>query len=265
VEPAHIGHLAMGNVVPTEARDAYLSRVAALNAGCPNETPTVNVNRLCGSGLHAVISAAQAITLSDCDFAVGAGAESMSRGPSSTHWHQRMGDARLQNCMLGVLHDAFGHIQLGVTVEDLRDRFGITRTQMDALAVESHRRAAVAIQQGRFKDQIVPVPVETSEGTMSFEVDEQVKANTSLETLGKMTPTIRKEGGRITESNASGKNDAAAALVLAGGKAVKARGLQPMARLVSYAHACAEPRLMGIGAVPAIKLNGTYIGRMGRP
>jgi acetyl-CoA C-acetyltransferase len=254
VEPAHIGHVALGNVVPTEARDAYLSRVAALDAGCTNETPTVNVNRLCGSGLHAVISAAQAITLGDCDFAVGAGAEAMSRGPSSTRWHQRMGDSRLQDYMLGVLHDAFGRIQLGVAVEELSSRFGITRTQMDALAVESHRRAAAAIQQGRFKDQIVPVQVETGEGTTSFEVDEHVKADTSLATLGKMTPIIRKEGGRITESNASGRNDGAGALVLAGGDAVKARGLQPIARLVSYAHAGAQARLTGIGAVPAVRL-----------
>ena len=254
VEPTHIGHLAMGNVVPTEARDAYLSRIAALNAGCPNETPTSNVNRLCGSGLHAVVSAAQAITLGDCEFAIGSGAESMSRGPSSTRWHLRMGDARLQNYVLEVLHDAFGRVHLGATVEELSDRFGITRTQMDELAIESHRRAAVAIQQGRFKDQIVPVQVVSGEGTMSFEVDEHVKAAASLETLGKMTPTIRKEGGRITESNASGNNDGAAALVLAGGNAVKALGLQPIARLVSYAHACAEPRLMGIGAVPAIRL-----------
>jgi acetyl-CoA C-acetyltransferase len=257
VETARIGHLAMGNVIPTEARDAYLSRIAAIGAGCPNETPAFNVNRLCGSGLQAILSAAQAILLGDCDFAIGAGAESMSRGPylmPAARWGQRMGDAQLQDYMLGILHDPFGRIHMGVTAENVADRFGITREQMDALAVESHRRAAAATAQGRFKGQIAPVQIVTRKGTVLFEVDEHIKADTTLESLGKMKPAFRKEGGRVTVGNASGINDGAGALVLASGAAVAAQGLKPMARLVAYAHAGVEPEVMGIGPVPASKL-----------
>ena len=257
VEAARIGHLAMGNVIPTEARDAYLSRVAAISAGCPNETPAFNVNRLCGSGLQAIVNASQSILLGDCDFAIGAGAEAMSRGPylmQSARWGQRMGDAQLQDYMLGILHDPFGRIHMGVTAENVADRFGITRDEMDALAVQSHQRAAAAIAEGRFKGQIAPVQIVSRKGTVSFEVDEHVKADTTLETLAKMKPAFRKENGRVTAGNASGINDGAGAVVLASGKAVQAGGLKPIARLVAYAHAGVEPEIMGIGPVPASRI-----------
>jgi acetyl-CoA C-acetyltransferase len=257
VEAARIGHLAMGNVIPTEARDAYLSRVAAINAGCPHETPAFNVNRLCGSGLQAIINASQSILLGDCDFAIGAGAESMSRGPylmPAARWGQRMGDAQLQDYMLGILHDPFGRIHMGVTAENVADRFGITRDEMDALALQSHQRAARAQAEGRFQGQIAPVQIVTRKGTVSFEVDEHVKPDTTLEALAKMKPAFRKEGGRVTAGNASGINDGAGAVVLASGRAVQASGLKPIARLVAYAHAGVEPEIMGIGPVPASRI-----------
>jgi acetyl-CoA C-acetyltransferase len=234
-----------------------LSRVAAIGAGCPNETPAFNVNRLCGSGLQAIVNASQSILLGDCDFAIGAGAESMSRGPylmQSARWGQRMGDAQLQDYMLGILHDPFGRIHMGVTAENVADRFGITRDEMDALAVESHRRAAAAIAEGRFKGQIAPVQIVSRKGTVSFEVDEHVKPDTTLETLARMKPAFRKEGGRVTAGNASGINDGAGAVVLASGQAVRSGGLQPIARLVAYAHAGVEPEIMGIGPVPASRI-----------
>ncbi|WP_157264970.1 acetyl-CoA C-acyltransferase family protein [Azohydromonas aeria] len=256
VEAARIGHLAMGNVIPTEARDAYLSRVAAMNAGCPQETPAYNVNRLCGSGLQAIINASQSIMLGDCDFAIGAGAESMSRGPylmQAGRWGARMGDTQLQDYMVGILHDPFHRIHMGVTAENVADRFGITREQMDELAVESHKRAAAAIAAGRFKEQIAPVAIVSRKGTTYFDTDEHVKPDTTVETLAKMKPAFRKENGRVTAGNASGVNDGAGALVLASGSAVQSGGLKPIARLVAYAHTGIEPAIMGIGPVSATK------------
>ncbi|WP_425259891.1 acetyl-CoA C-acyltransferase family protein [Rubrivivax sp. RP6-9] len=251
-----VGHLAMGNVIATEPRDAYLSRVAAMNAGCPKETPAFNVNRLCGSGLQAIVSAAQAIALGDCEVAVGAGAENMSRAPyllPAARWGQRMGDAQMLDMMLGALHDPFHKIHMGVTAENVAEQFGITRDAMDALAVESHRRAAAAIAGGRFKDQIVPVVTQGRKGEVRFDTDEHVKADTTLETLGKMKPAFKKDGS-VTAGNASGLNDGAGAVVLASAAAVQAHGLKPMARLVGYAHAGVEPTIMGIGPVPATRL-----------
>ncbi len=246
----------MGNVIPTEPRDAYLSRVAAIEAGLPKEVPAYNVNRLCGSGLQAIVCAAQSIQQGDVQVALGAGAESMSRGPylaMSARWGARMGDMQMSDYMLNILHDPFHRIHMGVTAENVADEFGITREQMDALAVESHRRAAAAIASGRFKDQVVPVVIKTRKGDIEFTVDEHVKADTSLETLGKMKPAFRKDGGRVTAGNASGINDGAAAVVLAGADAVRSHGLKPMARLVAYAHSGVEPKIMGIGPVPATR------------
>jgi acetyl-CoA C-acetyltransferase len=252
-----IGHLAMGNVIPTEPRDAYLSRVAAMQAGLPQEVPAFNVNRLCGSGLQAVISAAQSIMLGDAQLAIGAGAESMSRGPylaAGARWGGRMGDMQLQDYMLNILHDPFHRIHMGITAENVAEKYGITREQMDALAAESHRRAAVAMAEGRFREQIVPVTIRTRKGDVEFTTDEHVKPDTTPELLSKMKPAFRKEGGAVTAGNASGINDGAAAVVLASAQAVRTHGLKPLARLVAYAHAGVDPRVMGIGPVPASRL-----------
>jgi acetyl-CoA C-acetyltransferase len=255
-QAAGVGHLAMGTVIPTEPRDAYLSRVAAINAGCPKETPAFNVNRLCGSGLQAILSAAQAILLGDCEVAIGAGAESMSRGAyllPQARWGARLGDTPMLDFVVGALHDPFHKIHMGMTAENVAEQFGISRTQMDELSVESHRRAAAAIAEGRFKSQIVPVVIASRKGDVSFDTDEHVKAGTTMETLGKMRAAFKKDGS-VTAGNASGINDGAGAVVLASADAVKAQGLKPIARLVAYAHAGVEPTIMGIGPVPATKL-----------
>ena len=255
VDAARIGHVAMGTVIPTEARDAYLGRVAAVAAGVPKETPAFNVNRLCGSGLQAIISASQAILLGDCEVAIGAGAESMSRGvyiSQSARFGARMGDTQLVDYMVGILHDPFHKIHMGITAENVAEQFGITRQMMDELAVQSHQRAAAAIAAGRFAEQIVPVQITTRKGTVSFVTDEHVKADTTLETLGKMRAAFKKDGS-VTAGNASGVNDGSAALLLASGDAVKQGNLKPMARLVGYAHTGVEPTIMGIGPVSATR------------
>lgn len=251
-----VGHLAMGTVIPTEPRDAYLSRVAAMNAGLPKETPAFNVNRLCGSGLQAIVSASQAILLGDCEVAIGAGAESMSRGAyllPQARWGARMGDSPMLDFVVGALHDPFHKIHMGITAENVGEQFGISRSMMDELAVESHRRAAAAIAEGRFKSQIVPVVIPSKKGDISFDTDEHVKPGTTMETLAKMRAAFKKDGA-VTAGNASGINDGAGAVVLASAEAVKAGNLKPIARLVSYAHAGVEPTIMGIGPVPATKL-----------
>ncbi|WP_454743284.1 beta-ketothiolase BktB [Cupriavidus necator] len=251
-----VGHLAMGNVIPTEPADAYLSRVAAVNAGLSIETPAFNVNRLCGSGLQAIVSAAQSILLGDCEVAVAAGAESMSRGPYTTdvtRWGARMGDVKLVDYTVGVLHDPFHRVHMGITAENVSDKFGITRQMMDELAVESHRRAAAALEAGVFREQITPVLVKARNSTTEFAIDEHVKAATTLETLSAMRPAFRRDG-RVTAGNSSGMNDGAAALVLASSSALSTHKLDPIARLVSYAHAGVEPSIMGIGSVPAARL-----------
>ena len=247
------GHLAMGTVVTTEPRDFYLSRVAAINAGLPKEVPAFNVSRLCGSGLQAIISASQSILLGDCEVAIGAGAENMSRGGylmPGARWGTRMGDAQVVDLMVGALHDPFHKIHMGITAENVGEQFGISRQQMDEAAAESHRRAAAATAAGYFKEQIVPVEIASRKGTISFVTDEHIKADTTVETLAKMRPAFKKDGA-VTAGNASGINDAAAAVALASGEAVKAHGLKPMARLVSYAHTGVEPTIMGIGPVSA--------------
>ena len=255
VAPDAIGHVVMGNVIPTEPNDAYLSRVAAIDAGCPIETPAFNVNRLCGSGLQAIVSAAQPIGHGDCDIAVGGGAESMSRGPyfdTAARYGARMGNAELIDYMVGILHDPWEKMHMGITAENVAARYGISRDAQDALAAESQRRAALAITQGRFKEQIVPVEIRTRKGTVLFDTDEHVRADATVETLAGMKPVFKRDG-LVTAGNASGINDGAGAVVLATGERVKALGLKPLARLVGYAHAGVEPAYMGIGPVPATR------------
>ena len=255
VDPALVGHLVMGHVIPTETRDAYISRVAAMNAGIPKETPAYNVNRLCGSGLQAIISAAQTLLLGDAEIAIGAGAESMSRGPyllPSARWGARMGNVQAVDYMLGILHDPFQNIHMGITAENVAARNGITREMQDALALEDQKRAAHAIANGYFVDQIATVEIPDRKGTKLFNVDEHPRA-TSLEQLAAMKPAFKKDGS-VTAGNASGLNDGAAALVMATGAAVQVNNLRPLARLVSYAHAGLEPELMGLGPIPATRL-----------
>ncbi len=255
VDPAQIGHLVMGNVIPTETRDAYISRVAAMNAGIPKETPAYNVNRLCGSGLQAIISAAQTLLLGDAEIAIGAGAESMSRGPylmPSARWGARMGNVQAIDYMLGILHDPFHGIHMGITAENIAERNGITRDMQDALALEDQKRAAFAIANGYFSEQIAAVEIRGRKETTLFSIDEHPRS-TSLEQLAQMKPAFKKDGS-VTAGNASGLNDGAAALVMATGSAVQGNNLRPLARLVSYAHAGVEPELMGLGPIPATRL-----------
>lgn len=251
-----VGQLIMGHVVPGEPRDAYLSRVAAIEAGLPKEVTAYNVNRLCGSGLQAIVCAVQGLALGDAEVAVGAGAESMSRGAyvlPSARWGARMGDVQALDYVVGALHDPFQTIHMGVTAENVAAQCGISREQQDALALESQRRAARAIAEGRFKSQIAPVEIVGRKGTVVFDTDEHVRADTTLEALAKMRPAFKKDGS-VTAGNASGINDGAAALVLATGAAVKAQGLKPLARVVSYGHGGVEPATMGLGPVPATRM-----------
>jgi acetyl-CoA C-acetyltransferase len=256
VAPDAVGHVVMGNVIPTEPKDAYLSRVAAMDAGIPKEVPAFNVNRLCGSGLQAIISAAQTILLGDTGIAIGGGAECMSRGAyllPATRWGARMGDVQVIDYMTAILHDPWEGFHMGVTAENVAARYGITREMQDALALVSQQRATRAIVEGHFKEQIVPVEIATRKGTMLFDADENVRPGTTIEALAQMKPVFKK-GGLVTAGNASGINDGAAAVVLASGERVNALGLKPLGRLVGYAHAGVEPRYMGIGPVPATRL-----------
>ncbi|GAP37191.1 acetyl-CoA C-acyltransferase family protein [Piscinibacter sakaiensis] len=256
IAPDAVGHVVMGNVIPTEPRDAYLSRVAAIEAGIPQETPAFNVNRLCGSGLQAVLLAAQALKAGDAEVAVGGGAESMSRGPyllPAARWGARMGDAPLLDYMLGILHDPFHGIHMGITAENVAAEHGIGREMQDALALTSQQRAARAIAEGRFASQIVAVEVPSRKGPQRFEVDEHVRGDVTPEQLAKMKPAFKKDGS-VTAGNASGLNDGAAAVVLATGEAVRRHGLKPLARLVSHGHAGLDPKLMGLGPVPATRI-----------
>jgi acetyl-CoA C-acetyltransferase len=255
VEPAAVGHVVMGSVIHGEARDMYLSRVAAVEAGIPVGTPCLTVNRLCGSGLQALVSAAQHILLGDCDVAVAGGAESMSRAAyflPSGRWGQRMGDAPVVDAMTGALHDPFGHGHMGVTAENIAAKYGFTREQQDQFAVESHRRAARAIEQKLFEKQIVPVELKTRKGVERFVTDEHVRADASMENMAKLKAVFKKDG-TVTAANASGINDAGAAVVLMEAKAAEKAGRKPMARLVAYAHAGVEPQLMGLGPIPAVR------------
>ena len=254
VQPKDVGHVVVGHVIPSVPQDAYISRVASLNAGVPQEAPAFNVNRLCGSGLQAIVSAAQSIQLGDCEVAVGAGAESMSRGAylvTSNRWGARMGDVKMLDFMLGALHDPRMHIHMGITAENVAARYEITREQQDAYAVQSQQRAAKAVAAGIFKDQIVPVEIKTRKGVVLFDTDEGVKGDTTVDALAKMKPAFKKEEGTVTAGNASTLNDGAGAVVMASAEKAKELGLKPLARLVAYGHAGVEPEYMGIGPVPA--------------
>jgi acetyl-CoA C-acetyltransferase len=256
VDPAQVGHVTFGHVVNNDPKDAYLSRVATINGGLPKETAAFNVNRLCGSGLQAIISSSQSILLGDTDYAIGGGAENMTRAPMwalSARWGSRMGDGKMVDPMIGALHDPFQTIHMGVTAENVAAQCGITREQQDALAVESHRRAAAAIAAGYFKEQILPFELKSRKGPIQFATDEHVRADATLEDMAKLKAVFQKENGTVTAGNASGINDAAAAVVLAEASAAAKAGLKPMARLVAYAHAGVEPRVMGLGPVPATK------------
>jgi len=249
-----IGQVVFGHVINTEPRDMYLSRVAAMQAGIPDSTPAMNVNRLCGSGAQAIVSAAQALMLGDADFALAGGAESMSRAPyalTTARWGQKMGDTKALDMMTGALTCPFGTGHMGVTAENVAREHGISRADQDSFALESQTRAARAIAEGRFKDQIVPVEIAGRKGTVVFDTDEHPKA-TSLDALGALRPAFQKDGS-VTAGNASGINDGAAALVLARASAAEAAGLKPLARILGYAHAGVRPEVMGIGPVPAVE------------
>jgi acetyl-CoA C-acetyltransferase len=257
IPPDIIGHLVCGQVIPTSSRDFYLARIAALGAGLGFEVPAFTVNRLCGSGLQAVISAAQAILLGDCDVAIGAGAEVMSRAPflaSAVRWGNKLGDTVLADALNGALTDPFENVLMGATAENVAARHCITREQQDALALESQRRASAALAQGRFKDQTVPVPVQSKNGLVNFTEDEHVRQNVTAGDLAKLRPIFRAENGTVTAGNASGINDGAAAVLLVSDETVHKYKIAPMARLVAYAHAGVEPAFMGIGPVPATRL-----------
>ncbi|MBC8740060.1 acetyl-CoA C-acyltransferase family protein [Paraburkholderia sp. UCT31] len=252
-----VGHVVFGNVIATEPKDLYLARVAALNGGVSEATPAFTVNRLCGSGLQAIVSAAQTILLGDADVAIGGGAENMSRAPYVTpdaRFGARMGDARLIDMMLGALNDPFHTVPMGVTAENVAQKYGITRDQQDALALESHRRATRAIAEGRFKEQILPITRKVKGKEVVFDTDEHVRQDVDLPELTGLRPVFQKESGTVTAGNASGINDAAAAVLMMERKEAEALGRKPMARLVSYAHAGVDPRYMGIGPVPATRI-----------
>ncbi len=257
VDGNDVGHVVFGHVVNTEAKDMYLSRVAAVNGGCGQATPAFNVNRLCGSGLQAIINASQSILLGDCDIAIGGGAENMSRGPYASltgRWGARMGDTKMVDMVVGALHDPFDVIHMGVTAENVAAKYGITREMQDALAVQSHNRAQRAIEAGYFTSQITPVILKSKKGDISYATDEHFRPNCTMADMAKLKPVFVKENGTVTAGNASGINDAAAAVVLMEGKTAQARGLKPLARLVGYAHTGIDPKIMGVGPVSASRL-----------
>jgi len=252
-----VGHVVFGHVVNTEPKDMYLSRVAAINGGCAQGTPAFNVNRLCGSGLQAIVCASQSIILGDCDIAVGGGAECMSRAPYASQnmrWGARMGDTKMVDMVVGALNDPFDTVHMGVTAENIAAKWGISRADQDALAVESHNRAQRAIEAGYFKSQILPIMLKSKKGEVAFDTDEHYRPNCTLADLAKLKPAFLKENGTVTAGNASGINDAAAAVVLMEAATAKTRGLKPLARLVAYAHAGVDPKYMGIGPVPASQM-----------
>jgi acetyl-CoA C-acetyltransferase len=255
IEPADVGHAVFGNVIHTEARDMYLGRVAAVNGGLPTSTPALTVNRLCGSGLQAIISAAQAIMLGDADAAVAGGAESMSRGQywlPDMRWGRRMQDAVVVDAMVGALTDPFEQCHMAITAENVAAEYGVSRVDQDALAAESHRRAAFATEAGYFTGQITPIEVKTRKGITTFASDEHIRPGVTTDDLARLRPAFDGSGA-VTAGNASGVNDAAAAVVMASAAYADAHGLRPMGRLVAYSHAGVEPRVMGIGPVPAVR------------
>ena len=257
VDPALINYVTVGNTIPTDSRYAYVARVASIQAGLPMESVAMALNRLCSSGLQAIVTTAQQIMLGDCDYGVGGGVEVMSRGmygSPAMRSGARMGDTKMLDLMVAVLTDPFGVGHMGVTAENLVEKWKLTREEQDALAVESHRRAANAIKEGRFKSQIVPITIKTRKGDVVFDTDEHVKPDTTMDTLAKMKAVFKKEGGSVTAGNASGINDGAAFFVLADAETAKKAGHKPIARLVSYAVAGVPNHIMGEGPIPATKL-----------
>ncbi len=256
LEAAEIGHTVFGNVVHTEPRDCFLARVAAVNAGVPHESPALTVNRLCGSGLQAIVSAAQLVMLGDAGVVLAGGAETLSRTPFHVpdgRWGRKLGNGVFVDALNGALTDPFHNILMGVTAENVAARHGISREDQDALALESHRRAARATAEGRFTGQIVPVTVRKGRNTVEFVTDEHIRHDLDASELAGLRPAFAKENGTVTAGNASGINDGAAGLVLAGEAAVGRLGLKPMARLVAYAHAGVDPAFMGLGPIPAVR------------
>ncbi|GAB4043174.1 MAG: acetyl-CoA C-acyltransferase family protein [Rubrivivax sp.] len=256
VDPKAINYVTVGNTIPTESRFAYVARVASIQAGLPMDSVAMAVNRLCSSGLQGIVTTAQNILLGDCDYGIGGGVEVMSRGAylsPAMRSGARMGDSKMIDIMVATLTDPFGVGHMGITAENLAVKWGITREEQDALAVESHRRAAAAIAEGRFDSQKVPVVLKTRKGDVSFETDEHVKASTTMETLAKLKPAFKKDG-TVTAGNASGINDGAAFFVLADAATAARHGHKPLARLVSYAVAGVPNEIMGEGPIPASKL-----------
>lgn len=256
IESAEVGHVVFGHVINTEPHDMYLARVAAVNGGLPVETPALTLNRLCGSGLQAIVSAAQAILLGDADATVAGGAEVMSRSPYTVpamRWGARMNDAKMLDMMVGALSDPFDDCHMGITAENVAAKWEISREEQDLLAVESHARAVRALDDGRFASQIVPVEIKVKGGTQSFTTDENVRRDASMERMAKLRPVFQKDGS-VTAGNASSINDAAAAVVLMERSVAEKRGYKPLARLVGYSHAAVEPKYMGIGPVPAVRI-----------
>lgn len=257
VDPALINYVTVGNTIPTDNRYAYVARVASIQASLPMESVAMALNRLCSSGLQAIVTTAQQIMLGDCDYGIGGGVEVMSRGmygSPAMRSGARMGDTKMIDLMVSVLTDPFGVGHMGVTAENLVEKWKFTREEQDALAVESHRRAANAIKEGRFKSQIVPITIKSRKGDVVFDTDEHCKPDTTMETLGKMKAVFKKEGGSVTAGNASGINDRAAFFVLADAETAKKAGHKPIARLVSYAIAGVPNHIMGEGPIPATKL-----------
>lgn len=255
LEAEDIGHCVIGSVVHSDRRDMYISRVAALKGGLPVETPALTVNRLCGSGLQAIISAAQMVMLGDCDAVVAGGAESMTRAPywlPSARFGAKMGDGVMEDPMMGALTCPIGDTHMGITAENLADKYSISREEQDELAAESHRRAQRAIEENRFEGQILPVELKTRKGVTVFDQDEHVRFDCTADSMAKLRPAFKKDG-TVTAANASGINDAAAAVVLMEKSAAEARGLKPLATLVGYAVAAVDPAIMGIGPAPAVR------------
>src|SRR5579864_5969049 len=255
IQAEEVEHVVFGSVIHTDVHDMYLARVAAINGGLPVETPALTLNRLCGSGLQAIVSAAQTIYMGDTNVAIGGGAEVMSRSQywlPGARWGQRMGDGKLIDAMVGALSDPFDDCHMGMTAENVAEKWGITRQAQDELALQSHQRASAATKAGYFKEQILPIESKVKGQTVVFDTDEHVKADTTLEKLAKLRPAFKGDGS-VTAGNASGINDAAAAVVLMEANEAQQRGLKPMGRLVAYAHAGVEPKYMGIGPIPAVK------------
>ena len=255
IEAGDVGHVVFGSVVHTDPRDHYLARVAGINGGLPHETPALTVNRLCGSGLQAIVTAAQTILLGDADATVAGGAESMSRSPyvsNALRWGARMNDTTLVDMLVGALSDPFDDCHMGVTAENVAGRYDVSREDQDALAAESHRRAGRAIAEGFFREQIAPVEVRVKRDTVLFDTDETVRADSTVEKLGKLRPVFRKDGS-VTAGNASSINDGAAAVVLMERELAERRGLKPLGRLTAYSFAGVDPKHMGIGPIPAVR------------